>query len=703
MRHIITLLLAISLGNLALAELPSIRFDRIYPLGLAAGGNVEIEINGGDDEGLTALRFDHPGLSAELIAGKERWFKITAAADVPAGTYDVRLLGRFGVSNSKLIGVQRGLTEVLETEPNNELEQAQAVAVNSVVNGNSDGENVDRFRFAAKTGQRIVLDVDAQKLDSQLDAQLVLLNSSSKQLASSGDYNGRDSLIDFVAPADGEYVAVIHDLSFRGNQPYRLMISDRPHAENVFPRAIQRGQTVEVTALGRNLGGEPAAIGGGEAALESAKVSIAANAAPGVYTFLEHPTDHSALPTAATCRLDGMQVRPTFSSGDSLTAVPMLIVDSPVSLEAEPNDAKEPLQPITLPAVVNGRFELRGDADWFEFTPSDNANVAIDVYSERLASQADPYVVIVDEQGNRMQEFDDAGARMKAFDGHVRDPSGTLGVQKDKKYRVLVQDRYQRGGPRFQYVLAIRKVEPGNYVAAIHRENPQPAGLNIRSGGAMSLDLVLHQRDGQNSPVTIVAENLPPGLHAMPTVIPNDNGGVFVLWCDEGVAPWTGALQLFASYQRDEQIVKEQVRPYTRVWNDSKGTSRPTRELAIAIRETAPFCLIPNRDRIEAKAGDEIELKMNIKRLWPEFSGELKLLPLSFPGNFQMPEISVPAGANEAKVALKVQNGTAPGEYTLALQAQGQVPFNKDPATNEKANTLVTLPSRPFVIVVAKP
>jgi hypothetical protein len=103
MRYILLALAStLLLAATALAELPSIHFDRLTPLGLAAGGSIEAEVVGGDLEGLKSLRFDHPGLSAEPIASKERWFKITAAADVPAGTYDVRLVGRFGVSSSKL-------------------------------------------------------------------------------------------------------------------------------------------------------------------------------------------------------------------------------------------------------------------------------------------------------------------------------------------------------------------------------------------------------------------------------------------------------------------------------------------------------------------------------------------------------------------------------------------------------------------------
>ena len=688
----------------ARAELPSIRFDRLQPLGLAAGSSVDVEISGADLEGLSALRFDQPGLTAEPIAGKERWFKITAAADVPAGTYDVRLVGQFGVSSSKLLQVQHGLAEVPEKEPNNELAQAQVVQVNCVIGGVSDGENVDLYRFTAKTGQRIVLDVDAQKLDSMLDSQLLLLNSAGKQLASSGDYHGRDSLIDFVAPADGEYIAVLHDLSFRGGHPYRLSISDRPHVENVFPRAVQRGQTAQLTAFGRNLGGGPAAIGpSGEPVLESASFTVTADVPAGQFRYLEHPTDHSALPTAATFRLEGMQVRPALPAGQSLTPVTLLVVDEPVALEVEPNDKTDAPQAINLPAVVSGRFDQPRDADWFAFTAPEDGQYAIEVYAERLAAQADPYVVVLDDQGNRISEFDDYGHRINAFDAHLRDPVGSVSLQKGKKYRLLVQDRYQRGGPRFQYVLTIRKTVPEAFVGVIHRENPTPAGLNLWRGGATYLDLVIHHRDGNSAPVTISVKNPPPGLHFQPATIPADSRGAFVLWAEENTPDFLGPIELLASYESNGQNIERPVRPYTRVWNDAKGSSRPTRDMAATIALKAPFFVVPEKERALAKAGDKLELKVQIKRLWPEFTGDLKLLPLSWPGNFQMPELPVAAGVNEATVTITIASGTAPQEYTLALLAQAQVPYSKDPAAKERPNTLVSLPSRPITVSIQPP
>src|SRR5205085_12500943 len=114
------------------------------------------------------LLFDHPGLKAEPIAGSAKTgdagrgpgtggkrgqrqgssrFRVTVAANVPPGTYDVRLVGRWGVSNPRLFAVSHGLTDVAEKEPNDSPAQAQKIAVNSAVNGMFDGNGEDMFRF----------------------------------------------------------------------------------------------------------------------------------------------------------------------------------------------------------------------------------------------------------------------------------------------------------------------------------------------------------------------------------------------------------------------------------------------------------------------------------------------------------------------------------------------------------------------------
>jgi hypothetical protein len=682
------------------AELPSPRLDRLAPLGATAGSTVEVEVQGADLDEAKTLLFDHPGLRAEFV--KDRFFRVTSSKDVPAGTYDARLVGKWGVSNPRLFAVSHGLIDVAEKEPNDSPEQAQAVPMNCAVNGTSDNGRDDIFRVSLKKGQRVVIECQAQKLDSPLDATLTLTDSAGRQLAANGDWFGRDPLIDFVARAEGEYFVNVHDLSYRGGQPYRLIITDRPRVENVFPRAVQAGKPANLVALGRNFG--PAARISTwrlqDQPLQEFPFTVNASTdINGGYRFIEHPTTHSVLPTAATCSLTGFQVQPRI--GDVLSdPVPVLVVDTPVTLETEPNDTPETAQKLTLPAVVSGRFDHERDADWYEFTTDADGPYSFEVYCERLGGQADPYLVIVDDKGNRVNELDDFGHRINAFDGHLRDPSGVVNLGGKKKCRVLVQDRYRRGGARYQYVLTIRKPVPDFYVAAIHSQTPGPGGTTIHRGGAAYLDVIIHYQDGFNSPVTITAENLPKGLHTAPVVVRGNNNATFVLWADADAPDFVGPVKLIASGKRGDTELRRDVRPYTRVWNSpDQNSSRPTRELVVAVRESAPFALQFAQNRVEVDAGKKAEATLNLDRRWSDFTAGVNLQALAAPGPIKFADTQIAAGKNEVKVSIEVQAGAAPGEYTLVVRGQGQVPFAKD-AKSAKANSLVTLPARPLTIVV---
>jgi hypothetical protein len=686
----------------ARAELPSPRLDRLTPLGTSAGSSVEVEVQGADLDDARTLLFDHPGLRAEFV--KDRFFRVTVASDVPAGTCDARLVGRFGVSNPRLFAVSHGLSEVAEKEPNDSIEQAQPVPINCAVNGTSDNGRDDIFRITLKKGRRIVIECQAQKLDSPLDATLTLTDSSGRQLAANGDWFGRDPLLDYSATADGDYFVNVHDLSYRGGQPYRLIITDRPHIENVSPRVMQDGKPAALTAFGCNFGpaGRPSAWRLQDRLLEEFPFSVSAPPeilGLGAYRFIEHPTTHSVLPTAATCTLTGFQVQPRI--GDTLSdPVPLLVVNTPVTLEAEPNDTPETAQKLIVPAVVSGRFDRERDADWYEFTTDADGAYSFEVYCERIGGRADPFLVIVDDKGSRVNELDDYGHRMNAFDGHLRDPSGMVNLSGKRKYRVLVQDRYGRGGARYQYVLTIRKPVPDFYVAAIHSQNPGPGGTTIRRGGAAFLDVIIHYQDGFNGPVTITAEDLPKGLHAAPTIVRGNNNAAVVLWADADAPEWVGPVKLIATGKRGDTPIRREVRPYTRVWNaPDQNSSRPMREQIVAVRESAPFALQFVQDRVEIEAGKKADVTLKLDRRWPDFTAALTVQALAAPGPLKVPDTQMPAGKNDVVVPVQVQAGAAPGEYTLVVRGQGQVPFAKD-AKAAKANSLVTIPSRPLTVVV---
>lgn len=705
-KHLLAICFGLMMPSFLFAQLPSPRLDRITPLGASVGSQAELEIQGADIEEPT-LHFDHPGITATPIEGKDRFFRVAVGNDVPEGTYDCRVIGKYGISNPRLFAVHRGMTDVLEIEPNNEPSAAQSIRLNEALFGSSDTNELDIFKIQLEQGVRITIDCSAARLDSMLDATLSLVDSQGKQLAASSDYFGKDPLIDFEAPLAGEYWIILHDLSYRGGLPYRLMVTTRPFVEAVSPRIVQEGKPVTFTALGRNLGNsskESTSTLNGRKLFEAPYSSTPPSdlLQLGKFTFLEHPAQHSNAPTAATCTLNGWQIRPEFDAIPSLNAVSIMTTDLPVIEEVENNDRNHP-QPIALPVALNGHFDSPRDADWFEFTIAEEGSYSLDLYCERIAGQADPYAVIMDDKGNRVLELDDFGHRINAFDGHLRDPSGSVNLSKGKTYKLLIQDRYQRGGPRYQYALVLRRSQADFFIATIHSQNPGPAGTTILRGGATYFDVIIHQTGGYNGPIVLSAENLPVGVHSSPTTLGLGSSGTFVLWADRDAAITIAPIRLLATGERDGVKFTREVRPYSRVWNQGDGTSQPMRECWVAVRDSAPFGLRFQEPQASVVAGQKVDVKLKLDRHWESFKEPLNILPISWPGNFKIQSAQFTLGADELTLAVEVQAGTRPGEYTLAVLGQGQVPFTKKADGSDLKNTLVSLPSQPFTLLVKKP
>jgi hypothetical protein len=686
-------------------DLPVPRLDRLQPLGGAAGARVEVEAAGSDLEDAHTLVFDHAGITATLVEGKERRFAVTIAADTPPGTYDAWLVGRYGISNPRLFHVFRDLADVAEVEPNNTPDKAQPIAVQSLVQARSDQNDQDLFRFAAKAGQRLVLRTVAAKLDSAMDPTMMLSTATGRTLASNGDSLGRDASIDFVVPADGEFLLAVGDLSFRGGHSYQLVVTDAPCLENVSPRAIRTGQSAVLRFYGRNLGPGATAspLAGSDPPLDELAVTVTPPAdvfALRAFRFLEHPTDHSRAPTAATDTLTGFQVRAGLPREQG-PAIPVVVTDHEVSTEREPNNAPAEAQPVTLPAVVSGRFDADRDGDYYEFEVAEAGSYAIDVYCERIGGRADPYVAVLDEMGGRVAELDDYGHRINAFDGHLRDPSGQATLAAKKKYRLLVQDRYRRGGFRYQYVLSVRKPEPDFFVATMHRQNPGPAGVTVGRGGATYLDVVVHATDGFSSPIAITAETPPPGVTVEPAVIHGTSGQLVIRAAGDAPEAWHW-LTLIATGTQDGKTLRREVRPYTRVANDpNNASSRPMRRLPIAVRDVSPFAVRPAAaGAVVVEAGKKVDVKLVLERRWPDAKNAVTVQPLGGFGGFKLGNFEFGTNVTEFSATIDVPANARPGDHSLVLLCQSQVPFAKDAAAATKPNTLVALPSSPLRFTV---
>ena len=61
---------------------------------------------------------------------------------------------------------------------------------------------VDRFRFEATGGERLVFRVDAARLGSSLDAWLAVETVDGKELGRNDDADGPDPRLEWTAPSD---------------------------------------------------------------------------------------------------------------------------------------------------------------------------------------------------------------------------------------------------------------------------------------------------------------------------------------------------------------------------------------------------------------------------------------------------------------------------------------------------------------------
>ena len=200
-----------------------------------------------------------------------------------------------------------------------------------------------------------------------------------------------------------------------------------------------------------------------------------------------------------------------------------------------------------------------------------------------------------------------------------------------------------------------------------------------------------------------MAENLPPGVHCQPTSLFQSNQGSFVLWADENASPFDGPIKLVATGKRGDETLVREVRPYTRIWQDNNpGSSRPSRAPVISVRETGPFQPGVRERKLTIEAGQKAEVKTQLKRLWPEFTNQVNLQAVAFPGPIKANLVQIAAGANEATVTFEANSGAPPGEYTVTILGQAQVPFAKE-GGKDKQNTLITIPEpAPTITVLPK-
>lgn len=712
----------LALATTSHAFLPNPDLLTVSPSVAKAGATVEVTINGKNLDEAGALRF-----SDARIVGKqktlpaddlhpqprpvENTFTVTIPADVESGVYEVRSRGYFGLSTARpFLVVPAESNELVKEGDISTPETAMELPLDTGVIGTLPTGKFDHYRFEAKKGQRLLLEVRAERIDSQADVILAVIDAQGRELENSRHHFGRDPFVDFTAPADGTYYATLTDSLYKGGRDYfyHLRLGDGPHVDFVFPPAGEPGKPRTFTFFGRNL---PEGSPGGDwkldgKPLETVDRRIDVPAEPGVPASFD-----SGIPRQA--------MLPGFAAGvDNSNPVKIGFATAPVVLEQAA--AKE--QDIAVPAEVAGRFDEPGDYDSYRFAAKKGATYWVEAVSHRLGVTADPVLVVEkvvpDKDGKEtfqpVAENDDLPSfygrdQLDDLNADSLDPALSFTPDEDATYRVTLVNQSAGGSPAHVYRLAIREAQhdfqliSGTELTKTINNDAYPVAPLLRQGGSMIFRIMAFRQDGFEGDITVTVNGLPEGVTAKPLVLSGDTRqGMLTLWANPETKPWTGAVEIVGTAKIGEKDVRRVARNASILWgtrvfgNASQVRSRLDMETVLSVIETETE---PTRMSLAEEKTWEVPVKGTLElplRLAENGvrTGNLQVEVHGFPGLYRSPpKISVAEKDTEAvlKIPFTPSSNFAvkPGRYQFVLRGVGNMKYSRNPAAAERAEAEV--------------
>lgn len=691
-----------------LGELAATRLLTLFPAGGKVGSTVEVVITGQDLEEVKELRFSHGAISAQTNGTNK--FTVSIPDSVQPGTYDVRVVGKNGASNPRLFSV--GLLAELGEEKQS-AESPQNVSLPSTVNGRTEANTIDYFRFTAKKGERILVRCEAQELESKLEPVITLLDVAGRESGRSRS----GGVLDHRVREDGELQVRLHDVLYRGGPEYfyRLSIGTFPHIDFVLPIATADNGKTKYAIYGRNLLGGKAVEG--RPGLEQIEREISLND-PGLRPARpRHP---------AQAGLDLMEYRVKNDQGISQPII-LLLPDARVVSEDEPNSTAATAQKITLPCEIAGQFYPKRDRDWFTFEAKKGESYWIELISARLGLPTDPFLVVQRVTTNgasdvlEMNDFDSNLGGVE-FNTTSRDPSAKLEVKEDGVYRLQVRDLFTQAERNLAlvYQLKIRPATPDFKLVALP-PSPLPSKKDakdlpistttLRRGETMPIKVVAFRREGFTGPIELSIEGLPPGLSALGSKIEaGKNAGVILLQAKEDAGSLITKIKILGKAEVAGASVTREAQSVNLSWGVTDPANEPVLSrgndeyLVSMTGEMAPMRIVSAEEKTwETNAGAKIKIPLRIERDG-EFTANFKLKPYGLPALESAAEIDVDGKSTNAVFDLDLsKQKLEPGSYYFTLQGIAHGKPMKIETTGKKVpdkETAVTLYSAPIHLKV---
>ena len=386
----------------------------------------------------------------------------------------------------------------------------------------------------------------------------------------------------------------------------------------------------------------------------------------------------------------------------------------PVGLAATaPAKETEPQNKITLPCDIAGAFFPAADVDTYEFTAKKGETWWVEVASERLGRNTDPFVLVQQVKDGKftdVAELYDLAPPMKVtsngysydgppYDAGSPDVLGKFEVKEDGTYRLQVRDLFggTRSDPHNVYRLLVRQAAPDFSLAAwaVHMtlRNGDRASLSkpmaLRQGDARAFEVVVQRRDGFDGEIEVAMEGLPQGVSAAGLKIAKGKTyGHLILTADEKAPRGFSLAKIIGKAVIGGKEVVRPVRLASMEWpvKDAKGEIPAPRLMAdipvsVTDSEQAPLSITLAENKVfEAKAGET--LKIPLKLAWRnEFNGTSIKVKAYGEGFSAIKEFDIPLKAATHELVLNLADlKIAPGDYAFALQSLGICKYRYNPA-----------------------
>lgn len=407
--------------------------------------------------------------------------RFAVAEDALPGVRDVRLATPQGVSTVAQLVIGHDPV-VSEAADNNRLEVATPFAIPATLCGSLEkAEDVDFYRFAAKTGQSVCFRVRCMNLQDRIhdlqthaDPILTLRNATGSTVIASDNAFGADPFFCYTFAEDGEFFLELRDVRYQGNEhwKYAVEVSTRPHVQAVFPLAVSATPaTVSVTPLGAGW-----------------------------------PADASATLHVPDAAAAGVRLARLSAEGRPDDAVPVVIDAGPfVSETADLNDSPDVAQAIALPNGIHGRIDRAADVDCYAFDAKRGEAFTFEVFAKRVGSALDSHLRLLDAAGKQLQLNDDLRDGKRTFsDSRIENWT----VPADGRYVLEVRDLNLRGGGEFVYFLKAAAATP-------HFKLFTDTDKTLLTPGTSGVIFVRADRKhGFAGEIELQATGLPPGVTA---------------------------------------------------------------------------------------------------------------------------------------------------------------------------------------------